>query len=116
MTHSWQHSTTVAGIDVVRGLTRARFGATVAHEIGHAWLIQRGALVTDPVLVEGTCEVFASAWLKRQPGSYPGALREAMWTNPDQVYGEGYRRVREAVVRKGIHPVLHSLCTSGTLP
>lgn len=116
LTHGWEHSRTVAGIEVVRGLTSVHFGATVAHEIGHAWLIQRGAPVTDPVLLEGVCEVFASAWLKRRPGRLPQALREAMAANPDNVYGAGYRLVRDAVARAGIRIVLHELCRSGNLP
>jgi hypothetical protein len=116
LTHGCAQSRTVAGIEVVRGLTSVHFGATVAHEIGHAWLIQRGAPIADPVLLEGVCEVFASAWLKRRPGRLPQALREAMAANPDNVYGAGYRLVREAVARSGIRLVLRELCRSGRLP
>ncbi|MEV7095921.1 protein DA1 [Amycolatopsis sp. NPDC051045] len=116
LTQECEQSRTVAGIEVVRGLTSVHFGATVAHEIGHAWLIQRGAPITGPVLLEGVCEVFASAWLKRQPGRLPAALREAMAANPDNVYGTGYRLVRAAVERSGIRAVLQELCRSGRLP
>jgi hypothetical protein len=116
LTHSWENSRTVVGIEVLQGLTTSHFGATVAHEIGHAWLIQRGASVTDRVLVEGVCELFAAAWLKRQPGRMPAALREAMAANPDEVYGAGYQLVRDAVLRSGVGVVLHTLCRSGSLP
>ncbi len=116
LTHSFKETGEVIGIEVLSGLTAVHFGQTVAHEIGHAWLIERGAAVTHPVLVEGLCEVFASAWLKKQPGALPPRLREAMATNPDKTYGAGYRVVREAVVRNGIRKVLHALCVTGRLP
>lgn len=116
MTHAVHQSREVVGITVASGLTRIGFCGTVAHEIGHAWLVQRGAAVSDPVLVEGVCELFASAWLKKQPGHLAAATRKVMAVNPDPTYGAGYRTVREAVVAHGIKPVLAALCADGRLP
>jgi hypothetical protein len=116
LTHFVQGTGEVIGISVVSGLTRVGFCATVAHEIGHVWLVQKGAAVTEPVLVEGLCELFAAAWLKKQAGHLATAIREAMAANPDPVYGVGYRTVRNAVVVHGIGPVLAALCADGGLP
>jgi Protein DA1 len=109
-------SSVVMGIEIARGLTEVHFGAVLAHELGHAWLIQRGAGDLEPVLAEGTCELFAGAWLKQRSGSLARALRESMRTNPDPVYGTGYRLVRDAVLRHGIALVLDSICRRRRLP
>jgi hypothetical protein len=108
--------TDVLGIEIVRGLTETHFGATVAHEIGHAWLAQRGAPGLPPPLAEGVCELFAGAWLKRRPTGFAAALRRSALENPDPVYGAGYRMVRDSVVSHGITAVLDSLCGRGRLP
>ena len=107
---------TVVGIEVAGGLPGVYFGAIVAHELGHARLIQRGAVDLEPMLAEGTCDLFASAWLKRQKGTLAGTLREAIANSPDPVYGAGYRMVRDAVLRHGVAAVLDSVCRRRTLP
>jgi Protein DA1 len=106
----------VIGIEIARGLTPVHFGQTVAHEIGHAWLAQRGAKDLEHKLAEGVCELFAGAWLKRRGGSFASALRDSLLTNPDPVYGGGYRMVRNAVLRHGVAAVLDSICDRGALP
>lgn len=116
LTHSVPQTREVIGITVVSGLTRVGFCGAVAHEIGHAWLVQKGAAVRDPVLVEGLCELFAAAWLKKQSGHLAATMREAMAVNPDPAYGVGYRTVRNAVVAHGIRTVLAALCEDGRLP
>ncbi|SER23092.1 Protein of unknown function [Lentzea xinjiangensis] len=108
--------TDVLGIEVAGGLTETQFCATVVHEIGHAWLAQRGAVGLDHTLEEGVCELFAGAWLKRQGTPFADELRRSALENPDPVYGGGYRLVREAVVRHGIAAVLDHVCTRGDLP
>jgi hypothetical protein len=108
--------TDVLGIEIAGGLTETHFCATVVHEIGHAWLAQRGAVDLDQTLEEGVCELFAGAWLKRQRTPFADTLRRSALENPDPVYGGGYRLVREAVVRHGIAVVLDHVCARGELP
>ncbi|WP_189222437.1 protein DA1, partial [Saccharothrix coeruleofusca] len=69
--------TDVVGIEIARGLTSTHFGATVAHEIGHAWLAQRGARALARQLEEGVCELFSGAWLKRRGTEFARAMRQA---------------------------------------
>jgi Protein DA1 len=106
----------VVGIQVAAGLPPAYFGATLAHEIGHAWLGERGAVQLDAPIAEGVCELFAAAWLKKQRTRMADALRRQMATNPSPVYGDGYRRARAAVARHGIHTVLDHVVTRRFLP
>ncbi|WP_157591505.1 protein DA1 [Saccharothrix syringae] len=108
--------TDVLGIEIARGLTGTHFGATVAHEMGHAWLAQRGAPPLPHRLEEGVCELFSGAWLKRRRTAFAAELRQAALDNPDEVYGAGYRLVRGAVVVHGITAVLDALCRRGRLP
>ncbi|CCH32232.1 protein DA1 [Actinosynnema sp. NPDC047251] len=117
-THTWtsQQESSVLGIEIARGLTPVHFGATVAHEIGHAWLCQRGAWGLPPEVEEGVCELFAGAWLKRQRTPFADAVREAALTSADPVYGAGYRLVRDAVVAHGITAVLDAVCARRELP
>lgn len=103
-------------IEIARGLPETHFGQVLTHEIGHAWLVQNGAVDLDPVLTEGVCELFSGAWLKRNATEVASALRESLAANPDPVYGAGYRMVRAAVVRLGVDAVLNHICAHGTLP
>ncbi|PRY34258.1 protein DA1 [Umezawaea tangerina] len=109
-------TTDVLGIEIARGLTTTHFGATVAHEIGHAWLAQRGARNLSPPLEEGVCELFSGAWLKRQRTEFASTLRRVSLESPDPVYGAGYRMVRDSVVSHGVAAVLDSVCRRGCLP
>jgi hypothetical protein len=108
--------TDVLGIEIARGLTANHFGATVAHEIGHAWLAQRGPRNLPPPLEEGVCELFSGAWLKRRGTALARRLRQIALESPDPVYGAGFRMVRDAVVSHGIAAVLDSVCARGRLP
>lgn len=107
---------TVAGIRVQRGLPLVTFGKVVAHELGHAWLAQRGIRPADSVTEEGMCELIAYAWLKRNGTPFAQQLRTQMPANPDPVYGNGFRAVHEASRIHGIRTVISTLATSGRLP
>lgn len=106
----------VSGIRVVAGMPPTHFGRAVAHEIGHAWLAQHGHRRADFAVEEGLCELFAYAWLKRERSIPAESLRAQMHSNPDPVYGGGFRAVHAAAGRHGIEKVLTSLLTRGALP
>jgi hypothetical protein len=108
--------TDVVGIQVAAGLTPTHFGATLAHELGHAWLAEQGATGLAPAVEEGMCQLFAGAWLKRQNTSLARALRAGLPNHPVPEYGLGYRAARSAVRRYGIGPVLTHVRDRGTLP
>jgi hypothetical protein len=109
-------SVEVRSIGIARGLPPTHFGQTVAHEIGHAWLFQRGVIDLEPALTEGVCELLAGAWLKRCNTPTAEVMRDSLMTNPDPVYGDGYRMVRDAVIRHGVAAVLDCVCERGSLP
>jgi hypothetical protein len=105
-----------ADIRVVAGLPPVIFGRAVAHEMGHAWFALRGRAPAPEPVEEGLCELFAYAWLKRQPTRMAEALRQHLRSNPDPVYGGGFRQVYTAVRRYDIELVLNRILQSGQLP
>ena len=111
-----QPGSDVIRIQIVAGLTVTHFGRAVAHELGHAWLAQRGTGHIDAVVEEGVCELFAHAWLKRQGTPLAEALRKQMRDNPDTIYGGGFRAVHASVVCHGIDAVVDAVCRTATLP
>jgi hypothetical protein len=106
----------VVDLAVVGGLSAPEFGAVVAHECMHAWLAQRRFGILPPPIAEGLCELASHAWLGRQRDPRARLLRDAIAGNPDPVYGDGFRQVRQAVRRHGFLPVLRAVRTAGALP
>jgi hypothetical protein len=102
-------------IHVASGLTETHFGATVAHEVGHCLLGERGHLTLPPQVEEGLCEVFAAAWLARQGTLFATALHDAKSVNPDPVYGAGYRYMKSEVDRHGLAAVLDRIGSFGAV-
>ncbi|MFD0575714.1 protein DA1 [Dactylosporangium darangshiense] len=62
------------------------------------------------------CELFAYAWLKQHGSPLARALREQFASNPDPVYGAGFRAVYAAVRAHGIDTVLDGVLLTGRLP
>jgi hypothetical protein len=106
----------VVEIRIARGQPPLQFGRAVAHEMGHAWLVQHGTGRLDPPLEEGLCELFAHAWLKRRTDPIATELRARLRDNPDPVYGAGFRTVAAATQRHGVAAVLTSLAGRSILP
>ena len=106
----------VEGIRILKGLPAVHFGRAVAHEIGHAWLAQHGSEFAAPEVEEGVCELFSYAWLKRQVTPVAIRLREAVRTNPDPVYGGGFRAVYTATRATDVSTVLAAVLRTGRLP
>ena len=92
-------------------MPRLQLGATLAHELCHAFLVLKGfpAEGLRAELVEGLCELFAHAWLSAAlDGAAPDGLRDdaklllaRMESNPDPVYGGGLRAARAALAGVG---------------
>lgn len=104
------------GVDIATGLTPTHFGATVAHELVHCWLLEQCPSALDQKLEEGVCELFAGAWLRRRRTRFAAGLWRTMEANPDPIYGEGYRMVRSAVLELGVKVVLDHVCRYRSLP
>ena len=77
-----------------------------AHELGHDWQAERYPKITDPAVKEGFAEYVG--WLyNRMRGRH--RLNRRIETNPDPVYGEGFRRIRRIADREGFEGVCRYL-------
>lgn len=93
-------------IEVVAGLEPLLFQGVAAHELGHVWLaVHRISLPAD--LEEGFCELLAHRFYS-DLGTEEG-LRYAreIESNPDPLYGGGFRYLRERLVQGGLERILH---------
>jgi hypothetical protein len=91
------------------GMPRTQTVGTVAHELMHVWQFQRGRLEQDPVLCEGSCNFASYLVLRRIGGAEADYVIDSMLTDPDRVYGEGFRRVKAYAEREGIRAWLQLL-------
>jgi hypothetical protein len=104
-------------VAVLRGLPFLWLGRTLVHENMHAWLAQQRIACGSAVIEEGTCELAAFGWLGlHRDQTAARRLRDAVRTNPDPVYGAGFRLAHEATRRVGLATVLATLRASGSLP
>lgn len=80
-------------ISIQSGLPRFLFGVVAAHELGHAFLLQRGAALPER-MEEGVCDWLAHAFALRIGTDEMKLTAHRLEINPDSVNGEGFRRVR----------------------
>ena len=84
------------------GMPRIEMMATIAHELAHVWTFSQGRVKHDPALAEGSCN-FASYLVLRNIGGDEAEYTIYMLENDeDEVYGEGFRRVRHYADENGL--------------
>jgi len=87
---------------LLNGMPRTQAVATAAHELMHIWQFQNGRLDQNPVLSEGSCNFASYLVLRRIGGREADYAIDGMLTDPDRVYGEGFRRVKAYAERYGV--------------
>jgi hypothetical protein len=83
----------VVELRVADGLPATQFGQVLAHEMGHAWLAGCPGSGRPAEEEEGICELLGSWWLLARGGRLAAHLLDRLSTNPDPVYGQGFRDV-----------------------
>ncbi|EPS63709.1 hypothetical protein M569_11075, partial [Genlisea aurea] len=121
----------ITAILVIYGLPRLHTGAILAHELMHAWLHLNGYLSLRPEIEEGMCQVMGRIWLEAEiarlsDGSSSGGspfekklgvfFLFQMAASPDPIYGGGFRRCNDAVMRHGLRKTLDVLGRTNDLP
>jgi len=103
-------------IYILHGMPEVYFVGTAAHELMHVWQYTNAPFENDPALSEGSCNYASHLVLQ----SYPGKMAEYyiynMEQNPDEFYGEGYRRVRKLVRHQGVDRWLKHLRLNKNFP
>jgi LIM domain/Protein DA1 len=93
--------TDVNGVAVLRGLPITLFQGVAAHELGHVWLIVHDVKNLPSWAEEGFCELLTHRFYTGIGTAEARYHAESIEKNPDQVYGEGFRRVRAIADRMG---------------
>ena len=100
---------TVQEIRLLRGRPALMQGAVLAHELGHAYLFQKGLGSLPPDLEEGFCEFWAHRWLARSRDPRAPFLMDRLARNEDPVYGGGFRKVQDLAAGPGLPGLLARL-------
>jgi hypothetical protein len=87
---------------LLNGMPRAQMAATAAHELMHVWQFRNSKLRQDPALSEGSCNFASYLVLRRIGGQDADYVIDGMLTDPDPIYGEGFRRVKTYAEKNGI--------------
>lgn len=91
------------------GLTKLGFAEVLAHEIMHTWINQNNISFTNKADEEGLCNYASYIVLSSVGNSYAKSLINAMMQNPDPIYGEGFRNVKDKIETVGFDKYLMSL-------
>ena len=95
-------------IYILDRLPTIEFEAVLAHEYLHVWLYNNN-INLPPAQREGFCNL-ASAYLYEQNGSKLSQIHlNSMNTNSDPNYGEGYRKMKILLEKKGWKSLLQTL-------
>jgi hypothetical protein len=87
---------------LLNGMPRAQMAATAAHELMHVWQFRNSKLRQDPALSEGSCNFASYLVLRRIGGQDADYVIDGMLTDPDSIYGEGFRRVKAFAEKNGM--------------
>ncbi|MCD7449620.1 hypothetical protein HAX54_000848 [Datura stramonium] len=115
------------------GFPKLALGATLAHEMMHAWMQIQGYTRLTLNVAEGICEVMAHKWLEWQSftgdDNIKGAsekaqflrnlkefLKDGIEKNHSEAYGHGFREAKWAVERYGLRYALEHISHTGKLP
>jgi LIM domain/Protein DA1 len=93
--------TEVNGIALLQGLPTPLFQGTLAHELGHAWLVMQGIKGLPQWSEEGLCELLAHRYYTHVNSPESRYYAESIERNPNPIYGDGFRRVRDTCARLG---------------
>ncbi|PSL53369.1 protein DA1 [Saccharothrix carnea] len=106
----------VARMRVMSGMPATQFGQVLAHEMGHAWLaLCPGAGIRSARDEEGLCELVASWWLRHRGGRLARYYLDNLSSNPDPVYGDGYREVERRASARPPHEIVKLVTATGRI-
>ncbi|HEX6791491.1 MAG TPA: LIM domain-containing protein [Candidatus Krumholzibacteria bacterium] len=98
------------------GMPRMELVSTIAHELGHVWQFNRGRFRNDRAWNEGSCNYAAYLVLARYPGKESAFFRASLSRDDDDVYGDGFRRVKVLAESEGTKSWLRYLARSTDFP
>jgi hypothetical protein len=107
----------VNGVAILRGLPSIVFEGTLAHELGHVWLIAQAVQGWPPSDEEGFCQLLAYRYYYSQVSTDDSRYQaRQIERSADAIYGEGFRRVRGLVDAVEFHHLLRIIVSTKRLP
>jgi Protein DA1 len=118
-TYQWSQAEVqriVNGVAILRGLPSIIFEGTLAHELGHVWLIAQAVQGWPPSDEEGFCQLLAYRYYSQVSTDDSRYQARQIERNADAIYGEGFRRVRAMADAVGFHHLLRIIVSTKRLP
>lgn len=103
-------------IYILNGMPQEDFEAVAAHELMHIWQYINSPEKLEPQLAEGSAEYVAYTHMSRQYDEYSKYIVHQIETNRDNIYGEGFRRVKNIADKRGFYYLLDHLRKSNRFP
>jgi hypothetical protein len=106
----------VDGISILHGLPRSLFVGIAAHELGHAWLYLAKVDGLPDWMEEGYCNLLTYLYYKNIPVPEGPNWINMLEKDPSPIYGEGFRKVRDAFRKRGFQESMRYLYENKELP
>jgi hypothetical protein len=106
---------TIKEVVILYGLPRENAMQVIAHEFGHVWCFYNRMPELVLETSEGLCELFAYLCLSESRTPESRYYMRVISENEDAVYGNGFRRAREALGSKTLAQLLEQVRNAGRL-
>ena len=101
----------VERVSLLQGLPGELLGGIAAHELGHAWIYLAKVDGLPTWQEEGFCNFLGYLYYKNNPVKYAEFWAKMIEVDPDPVYGDGFRKVREIFKKHGFEKTINRLYT-----
>lgn len=108
--------TEVNGVAVLEGMPAITFQGVTVHELGHVWLIVHGINDVPLWAEEGFCELLKHRYYTQLNTEESYYYARNVETNPNPIYGTGFRRVRAIADPMGFQRFVETLQKTKRLP
>jgi len=108
--------TEVNGVAVLESMPTLSFQGVTVHELGHVWLIVHDVKDLPLWAEEGFCELLTHRYYTQLNTKESRYYAQNVETNPNSVYGAGFRRVRAIVDPMGFQRFVEVLQKTKRLP
>ncbi len=102
-------------IHILNGLPRIAFMGVVAHELLHVWIHEQGLQHLTPPQVEGFCNLGTALIYFAEASDLATVLHKRMLEDPDPVYGDGYRLMKQYLDQIGWPALISAMQQPGAL-
>ncbi|MDA3861056.1 MAG: protein DA1 [Melioribacteraceae bacterium] len=94
---------------VLNGIPPKYAESTIAHELMHVWISENIEHKLDQHLEEGSCNYISYTYLKSDYSDDAKEIVRQLHSNPDKIYGDGYRKVYDRFIGRDFNLFLDYL-------